>query len=301
MRRRPCRVADRMPAPRNSIWTTRLPSETRNEFMPELPEVETTLRGIAPHAVGHVIQAICVLNPRLRWPVPRAIQRVVGSRISGARRRAKYLMLDTAAGSLLIHLGMSGSLRVVNPASEWRKHDHLAIRLDTGKEIRFHDPRRFGTVLLTQKGEQHRLLRNLGPEPLGDAFTADYLFAMSRKRSVSAKHFIMDARVVVGVGNIYACEALFWAGIRPSRPAGRLSRRECSRLVRTIRKVLRASIRMGGTTLRDFLHGSGEPGYFKQSLRVYDREAERCKRCGSTIRRTRHGQRSTFWCPGCQK
>lgn len=269
--------------------------------MPELPEVETTLRGIAPHVLGHVIQSITVRNHRLRWPVPRNLRQVAGSRVHGATRRAKYLMLDTAAGSLLIHLGMSGSLRVVDPASEWRKHDHLAIRLDTGQEIRFHDPRRFGTVLLTPKGAQHPLLRNLGPEPLGDTFSRDYLFEMSRKRRVSTKHFIMNARVVAGVGNIYACEALFMAGIRPSRPAGRLSRDDCTRLVRAIRRVLRASIRMGGTTLRDFLHGSGEPGYFKQSLRVYDREGCRCKRCGSAIKRTLHGQRSTFWCPGCQK
>lgn len=269
--------------------------------MPELPEVETTLRGIAPHVVGRKIRKITVRNHRLRWPVPDEIQQVVGARVTGARRRAKYLLFETSAGSLILHLGMSGSLRIVKPAAEWRKHDHVGIRLDSGQEIRFHDPRRFGTMLLTGKAEEHRLLRHLGPEPLGRAFTGEYLHRVSRKRAVAIKHFIMNSQVVVGVGNIYACEALFIAGIRPSRPAGKLSRNECATLVSAIRRVLKASIKMGGTTLRDFLHGSGEPGYFKQRLRVYDREGELCKQCGARIKRIVQGQRSTFWCPECQK
>lgn len=269
--------------------------------MPELPEVETTLRGVAPHLVGRQIVDLIVRESRLRWPIPPEVIQLRGDCVTAARRRGKYLLFETGAGTLIVHLGMSGSLRVTRATDPWRKHDHVAWTLDSGVQLRLHDPRRFGAVLLTTTPERHPLLVELGPEPLGDEFTAAYLHDVTRTRAAPIKSIIMDSHTVVGVGNIYACEALFRAGIRPTRRASRLSKADCSELAAAIRSVLQAAIDMGGTTLRDFVHGQNEPGYFKQSLQVYDRAGEPCRLCASPIRRTLLGQRSTYLCPRCQR
>ena len=271
--------------------------------MPELPEVETTLRGVAPYLLGHRIVGVTVRERRLRWPIPESVDALAGLTIDSARRRAKYLLFGTAAGTLLMHLGMSGGLRIVDPSSAWKKHDHVGILLETGKQLRFHDPRRFGCILFIADAvpEQHPLLADLGPEPLEAGFTAEHLFGLSREKTAAVKTFIMDSKVVVGVGNIYASEALFMAGIRPSRPAGKVKRVEFERLVEAIQRVLAASIESGGTTLRDFLREDGAPGYFKQSLRVYDREGAGCVRCAGVVKRTVLGQRATYFCPQCQR
>jgi formamidopyrimidine-DNA glycosylase len=270
--------------------------------MPELPEVETTLRGVAPWLVGRTVREVIVRDPRLRWPVPDNLHELEGQRIEAARRRGKYLLFSTPAGTLLLHLGMSGSLRVSDPVTPWKKHDHLAFTTDRGRQIRFHDPRRFGACLWIQGDpEAHPLLADLGPEPLGPDFTIEHLQRVCRNRSAPIKAVIMDSHIVTGVGNIYACEALFLAGIRPDRPAGRVAKARIARLVEAIRSVLAASIEMGGTTLRDFVNEKGEPGYFQQTLRVYDREGEPCEACGSIIRRTVMSNRSTFFCPSCQR
>lgn len=270
--------------------------------MPELPEVETTLRGVLPHLIGHTITEVDVRERRLRWPVPEEIDRLAGSVFVSARRRGKYLLFNVGRGTILVHLGMSGGLRVLDPEVAWKKHDHLALRLDSGKELRFHDPRRFGCVLFCEGDpEEHPLLRDLGPEPLGEGFSADYLRALAHGRKVSIKQLIMNSQVVVGVGNIYACEALFLAGIHPLREAGKISGARLGRLVAAIRQVLSAAIESGGTTLRDFLNEDGQPGYFKQSLNVYGREGETCKVCGRPIKRIVQAQRSTFYCGKCQR
>lgn len=270
--------------------------------MPELPEVETTLRGVLPHIQHRKIVQVIVRDSRLRWPVTPGIEKLAGCEVQHGTRRAKYMLFQTERGTLLIHLGMSGSLRVVDATTPWRKHDHFALELDTGMQLRLHDPRRFGAVLLLDGTvAEHDLLRNLGPEPLGDAFTAEYLAAECKGRKASIKTTIMDNHVVVGVGNIYACEALFIAGIKPSKAAGKVSMSALSLLVNAVREVLEASIKQGGTTLRDFLRENGEPGYFKQSLRVYDRTGDPCRKCGSEIKRVVLGQRSTFFCPTCQR
>ena len=270
--------------------------------MPELPEVETTLRGVSPHLLGHTVRELIVQERRLRWPVPDDLIEIEGTPILSGSRRGKYLLFATARGTLLIHLGMSGSLRVLAPSIPWRKHDHLAFRLDSGMELRFHDPRRFGTVQWIYGDPcAHPLLKDLGPEPLSTDFTARHLFDLSRGRSASIKSFIMDSHIVVGVGNIYACEALFMAGIRPTLAAGKVSLPRFVKLVKTIQEVLAASIEMGGTTLRDFLNESGEPGYFKQTLHVYDREDQPCRICGTPVKRIVQTNRSTFLCPKCQK
>lgn len=270
--------------------------------MPELPEVETTLRGVAPWLVGRTVREVVVRDKRLRWPVPDTIHELEGQRIESARRRGKYLIFTAPAGTLLLHLGMSGSLRVSDPSQPWKKHDHLALTTDRDRQIRFHDPRRFGACLwVPGDPETHPLLAELGPEPLGPDFTAEHLHQACRGRSAPIKAVIMDSHVVTGVGNIYACEALFMAGIDPRKPAGKVSRPRLAKLVQAIREVLAASIEMGGTTLRDFVNEKGEPGYFQQTLRVYDREGEPCRTCGSLIRRTVMSNRSTFFCPKCQK
>ncbi|MCB1096599.1 MAG: bifunctional DNA-formamidopyrimidine glycosylase/DNA-(apurinic or apyrimidinic site) lyase [Verrucomicrobiae bacterium] len=270
--------------------------------MPELPEVETTLRGVAPYLIGETITEIDIRERRLRWPVPLEVDNLAGAQIVGASRRAKYLLFDTGRGTLILHLGMSGSLRVIDPEAEWRKHDHIALRLSSGKELRFHDPRRFGCLLFCEGDPAaHRLIRNLGPEPLDDAFDGSILAAKAAGRSSAIKQFIMDAHVVVGVGNIYACEALFMAGIHPKRAAGKISKPRLVKLVSAIKEVLGHSIEMGGTTLRDFLREDGQPGYFKQSLRVYGRENDSCLICESTIRRIVQNGRSTFFCGVCQR
>jgi len=272
--------------------------------MPELPEVETTRRGIAPHVTRATIREVIIRRGDLRQPVSPTLPETEGRRILTVNRRAKYLLLGLGdRTTILIHLGMSGSLRVVKPADAWKTHDHLAITLGNGRQLRFHDPRRFGLVLhLTDEDPLHHpLLCHLGPEPLEDGFTADHLKAACARRATAIKSVIMDNRVVVGVGNIYAAEALFLAGIHPLAPANRLSRPRLRALTESIRAVLAEAIDSGGTTLRDFLHSDGSPGYFKQHLFVYGRAGQPCHRCATPIRHTVSGQRATCWCPKCQK
>jgi formamidopyrimidine-DNA glycosylase len=271
--------------------------------MPELPEVETTLRGIAPHWVGQRVEDVIVREPRLRWPVTHALTEIKGQRCVSASRRGKYLLFLMESGAtVMMHLGMSGSLRVVPVSTPWRKHDHVAITLPEGQQLRLHDPRRFGAVLMIDgPPEEHALLCELGPEPLSDAFSAQHLFDSSRGKAAAVKTFIMDSHQVVGVGNIYACESLFMAGIHPEKPAGKVTLPRYAKLHAAICEVLSASIEMGGTTLRDFVRDTGEPGYFKQSLRVYDREGEPCRQCSSLVKRKVLGQRSTFYCGKCQR
>ncbi|WP_018175416.1 bifunctional DNA-formamidopyrimidine glycosylase/DNA-(apurinic or apyrimidinic site) lyase [Thioalkalivibrio sp. ALJ9] len=271
--------------------------------MPELPEVETTRRGLSPLLEGQTIERLEVRNGRLRWPVPEELPgRLAGARITTLARRAKYLLLDTDRGGALLHLGMSGSLRHCTPDVPLRTHDHLILHLTNGSQVRFHDPRRFGCCLpLPETGEVHPLLAALGPEPLDATFNGDYLFHRSRGRRGPVKAFIMDQDIVVGVGNIYATEALFLAGIRPGRAAGRVTRAEYGRLAGFIRTVLGAAIEQGGTTLRDFLREDGTHGYFRQSLRVYGRAGEPCLECATPLRNRRIGQRASAYCPTCQR
>lgn len=271
--------------------------------MPELPEVETTRRGIERHLRGRRVSAVRVRERRLRRPVPRQLERELpGQVIEGVERRGKYLLLRTATGSVLIHLGMSGSLRIVAPELPAQKHDHVDILCAGGVCLRFRDPRRFG-LMLWVKGDpnRHALLRGIGPEPLGAEFSGAYLHAAARGRRTAVKPFIMDAGIVAGVGNIYANEALFRAGIHPQRAAGRISSVRLGRLAVAIRAVLEEAIEQGGTTLRDFFHGTGEPGYFRIRLAMYGREGKPCVRCGRLIRCIRLGQRSTYFCPRCQR
>ncbi len=272
--------------------------------MPELPEVETTRRGIEPHVTGARMTELIVRRYDLRQPVSADITALEGRSIRGVTRRSKYLLLAIDDGStLLVHLGMSGSLRVIDPAEVWKKHDHVGVTLGNGRQLRFHDPRRFGLVLRLTESDplSHALLKDLGPEPLEGGFTVAHLKAACAKRSAAIKLVIMDAKVVVGVGNIYASEALFRAGIRPATPAAKISKPRLEKLVAAIRDVLSASILEGGTTLRDFLNSDGKPGYFKQRLFVYDRKGEPCRVCGGAIRQAVLGQRATYWCPSCQR
>ncbi len=270
--------------------------------MPELPEVETTRRGIEPHVAGRHIESVTVRDPRLRWPVRDDLAEFLAGRpVEAVERRAKYLLLRLDHGErVLIHLGMSGSLRLDDPANPPRKHDHVEWRLDTGKALRLHDPRRFGAVLTDRIDAPHERLASLGPEPLDAVFDGPYLAERLAGRRVAIKQAIMNAAIVVGVGNIYASEALFLAGIHPCRPAGSLGPKECAALAEAIRQVLTAAIEQGGTTLRDFLAPSGAPGYFRQTLNVYERGDAPCRRCGEPIERIVLGQRSTWFCPACQ-
>lgn len=270
--------------------------------MPELPEVETTRRGVEPWSVGQQVVRVEVREPRLRWPVPGDLPlRLQGRMINAVERRAKYLLFHTAGGSLLVHLGMSGSLRVIRDASPARRHDHVDIVLASGDRLRFNDPRRFGCMLWLAPGEDHPLLRHLGPEPLLAAFSGELLYRRSRGRRSAVKSFIMDGRIVVGVGNIYANEALFLAGIDPRRAAGRISLARYEGLALHIKQVLAAAISQGGTTLRDFVGGDGKPGYFAQQLFVYGRGGQPCPRCAGILRESRLGQRSTVYCVACQR
>ncbi len=270
--------------------------------MPELPEVETTRRGLAPHLLGRRVIALDIRQPRLRWPVPRELQESLpGQRIEAIERRAKYLLVHTEPGSALLHLGMSGSLRVLPAATPPAAHDHLDWRLDTGYVLRYTDPRRFGCQLWQPRGEVHPLLAGLGPEPLSDAFDGDLLWARSRGRGAAVKLFLMDQAIVVGVGNIYASEALFAAGIHPKRAAGAVSRQRYARLADEVKRILAHAIARGGTTLRDFIDPDGVPGYFEQELFAYGRAGEPCRVCGTSIRASVIGQRSTFHCPRCQR
>jgi formamidopyrimidine-DNA glycosylase len=271
--------------------------------MPELPEVETTRRGIAPHVEGKRVSKVVVRNGKLRRPVPREVaEDLPGRTILRVERRGKYLLLRTDRGSVILHLGMSGHLRIVPAMAAAEKHDHLDIVLENGTALRFTDPRRFGLALwITGDPREHPLLAGLGPEPFEEEFDGNYLFQASRGRKLAIKQFIMDGRTVAGVGNIYANEALFRAGIHPARPAGGISRIRCRRLAQGIREVLSEAIAMGGTTLRDFRDGEGRPGYFRLRLDVYGREGEPCPMCSATIRQSRQGERATYFCRKCQR
>lgn len=270
--------------------------------MPELPEVETTRRGLAPHLVGRRVVALDVRQPRLRWPLPDVLRDTLpGQCILDIERRAKYLLVHTEPGSALLHLGMSGSLRVLPADTPVGAHDHVDWRLDSGQVLRFTDPRRFGSQLWQPRGQTHALLAGLGPEPLSDGFDGDLLWARSRGRSAAVKLFLMDQAIVVGVGNIYASEALFAAGIDPRRAAGSVSRARYARLADEVKRILAYAIARGGTTLRDFISPDGLPGYFEQELFVYGRTGEPCRVCGAPIRAIVLGQRSTFHCVRCQR
>ncbi len=269
--------------------------------MPELPEVETSRRGIEPHIVGTTISRIVIRERRLRWPVPQSIDRnLPGQSVDSVSRRAKYILINTQKGSAILHLGMSGSVCIVNADTPAGVHDHFDIEFDSGLVLRFRDPRRFGSLHWSQEPLSHRLLKDLGPEPLSSDFDGHYLWRRSRGRKVSIKQFIMNAHIVVGVGNIYASEALFMAGINPRRAAGRIARSRYDQLADAIKEVLGKAIKAGGTTLRDFYGGNGEAGYFKQQLEAYGRENEPCRRCDSPITAIVQGQRSTYYCKRCQ-
>ena len=262
--------------------------------MPELPEVETTRRGIAPHLAGRTIRR------QLRWPVPAPVLALRDAPVLAVQRRAKFLLLDVPHGQLLMHLGMSGSLRVLPADQPPGKHDHVDLVLDNDTLLRLNDPRRFGAVLWTPDPGQHVLLEHLGPEPLSDSFHGQWLHQRSRGRRQAVKTFLMDNRTVVGVGNIYAQESLFLAGIHPSRPAGRISASRYEALATAVKAVLARAIEAGGTTLRDFTRADGQPGYFAQQLAVYGRAGLPCPRCQTPLKGVRHGQRSTCYCPRCQ-
>lgn len=271
--------------------------------MPELPEVETTLQGVSAHVLNSPITQINVRNPRLRWPVPDDLSAQLKQQtITEVKRRAKYLLFFTERGTLIIHLGMSGSLRIVDPKSDYDKHDHVEFCFSNGKALRLKDPRRFGAVLWTTDNiKEHPLLKHLGPEPLSEQFNADILFKLSRKKTVAIKQFIMNSKVVVGIGNIYANEALFASGINPKRPAGKISKQRYEKLCQESKRILKQAISQGGTTLKDFVGGTGKPGYFKQELLVYGRKEQPCIQCQKPLKEIRLGNRSTVYCTNCQK
>lgn len=271
--------------------------------MPELPEVETTRRGIAPYVQGQRVARIVVRQRQLRWPVPAALTRELrGQTIHTLSRRAKYLLFESSKGTAILHLGMSGTLRVLTRPAPLEKHDHVDLVFAGGATLRFNDPRRFGCLLWTREDSStHPLLAELGPEPLARSFDGAALYESSRDRRVAIKNFIMNPRIVVGVGNIYASEALHRAGIHPRRPAGRVALERYLQLARDIKQVLRAAIRAGGTTLRDFTDSDGVPGYFARALRVYGREGEPCRQCGNPVRQEVIGQRASYFCPRCQR
>ena len=270
--------------------------------MPELPEVETTVRGISPVVTGERITNLVVREHRLRWPIPKLLSgHILGEPVLGVHRRAKYILVEFEHGHMLMHLGMSGSLRFAANGEPLKRHDHVEFEIGGERLLRFHDPRRFGCVMwIDGDPAEHRLLKDLGPEPLTDDFNAKHLFKQSRKRKVAVKNFIMDSHVVVGVGNIYASEALFRAKIRPGTRAGRIYTPGYERLVAGIQETMKAALDAGGTTLRDYVNGTGSPGYFSQELLVYEREGEACRTCSTPIRRMVMGQRSTYYCPSCQ-
>lgn len=272
--------------------------------MPELPEVETTVRGIRSHLLQKKIKGIIIRQKQLRWPIPHlTLQRLLPTQtIIDVTRRAKYILIETSNGTLVIHLGMSGTLRITDEHAPLKKHDHFDCLLDDGLILRYNDPRRFGAILWAGKDlNSLEVLNHLGPEPLGKAFNANYLLLKAKKRSVPIKQFIMDPKVVVGVGNIYASESLFLANIHPQLSAEQLTSVMAGALCNAIRKVLRAAIKQGGTTLKDFYQSDGKPGYFRHQLTVYDREGLDCIHCHTAIQCIRQGQRSTYFCPTCQK
>ncbi|PXY91035.1 bifunctional DNA-formamidopyrimidine glycosylase/DNA-(apurinic or apyrimidinic site) lyase [Gilliamella apis] len=269
--------------------------------MPELPEVETSRRGILPYLKGQTIEQIIVRNPKLRWPIDETINNTLGQVIVDVKRRAKYLLLQLTHDWIVIHLGMSGSLRILETNQPPAKHDHVDLVLVNGVRLRYTDPRRFGSWLWTHSIEELPQLKQLGPEPLTDDFSANYLFEKANNRKIPIKSWIMDNHIVVGVGNIYASESLFLAKINPNRKVSSLTLVECERLVTAIKLVLTKSIEQGGTTLKDFVQSDGKPGYFVQNLQVYGREGEQCLICQSNIKSNRIGQRNTFYCENCQK
>lgn len=270
--------------------------------MPELPEVETTRLGLLPRLQGRRLREVNVRNASLRWPIPEDLAAaLVGKTLRDLTRRGKYLLFDFGGATQIVHLGMSGSLRFAEAGETGGIHDHVDWRFDDGTLLRLRDPRRFGAVLWSAEPSQHPLLARLGPEPLSAEFNAAYLYRLSRNRNIAIKHLIMDGHVVVGVGNIYASEALFHAGIRPGTAAGKLSRPACVRLVSAIQRVLTAAIAAGGSSLRDYVHTSGELGYFQLHTQVYDRAGQACKACATPIRRVVQGQRASFYCPQCQR
>lgn len=273
--------------------------ENIEKSVPELPEVETTRQGILPYSEGKVLSEIEVRNPNLRWPISESLMHWKPETLNTLSRRGKYIIMQFNSGSILVHLGMSGSVRVMDRGSELQKHDHVDF-VFVDKVLRFNDPRRFGSVLWTDDWQNHRLLKKLGPEPLSEHFYDEYLYKASRDRKISIKQFIMDSHIVVGVGNIYANEALFMSGIYPSRAAGRVSKARYRILVSNIKQVLTSAIQQGGTTLRDFVGGDGKPGYFQQTLFVYGRQGRPCKHCGQVLEEVRHSGRSTVFCGSCQ-
>lgn len=270
--------------------------------MPELPEVETTRRGISPHVKGKQVSSVTVRQSSLRWPIPQTLEQILlHHQLIDVHRRGKYLLFEFTHGHLLIHLGMSGSLRVVNDNELPQKHDHVDIGF-SGTYLRYHDPRRFGAILWAEGDiESHRLLAHLGPEPLTDGFSGEYLFTQSRKRTKDIKSFIMDSHIVVGVGNIYANEALFSSKIRPTKAAGKVTARQYLLLAEEIKAVLQRAITQGGTTLKDFVGGDGKPGYFVQQLNVYGRKGKPCVVCAKPLKEIRQSQRSSVYCTQCQK
>ncbi len=270
--------------------------------MPELPEVETVMRGLKPHLEGAIIQDVIVRHPHLRWPIPTDLKNNLNQQqVSKLSRRGKYLLINVKAGTLIIHLGMSGSLRMVTNQTTLRRHDHVDIVFSDQTILRYHDPRRFGAVLWTEQDPcQHTLLASLGVEPLEINFTAEYFKKKAMGRRIPVKSFIMDSHIVVGVGNIYAPEALFLANIHPRTPAGVLTLQQCEQLVEAIQQVLQFAINQGGTTLKDFVNSEGKPGYFAQKLNVYGRAGLPCLKCQTTLKHFKLGQRSTVFCERCQ-
>lgn len=271
--------------------------------MPELPEVETSTRGIKPHIQGEVLSRMVIRRENLRWAIPKdQLFAVEGERLLSVSRRGKYIILKFSNGSMLIHLGMSGNVRIVDAGSEVAKHDHIDAEFANGKALRLNDPRRFGCWLYTNEPiEEHDLIKKLGPEPLTDAFNIEYFWQRSRGKTQAVKTWLMDSQLVVGVGNIYTCESLFLAKINPKAEVGRISKKRLERLLLTIKDVLAAAIEQGGTTLKDFVGSDGRPGYFKQELNVYGRVDKPCNICSRPIKQIKQGQRSTFFCRYCQK
>lgn len=271
--------------------------------MPELPEVETSRRGITPHIDKQVLKKVVVRQPKMRWPVPtKQLQTLEGLTLLAVARRGKYLQLQFDCGQVLLHLGMSGSLRIVECGTAVKKHDHIDFEFANGKVLRLHDPRRFGCCLYHShdEPEEHKLLAKLGPEPLSDDFSFEYFYQQSRKKKKPVKQWLMDSHLVVGVGNIYACESLFQAGIRPTSPVGKISKARLEKLYFAVREILAKAIEQGGTTLKDFVSAEGSPGYFKQELAVYGHEGEACGDCQTVIKNIKLSGRSSFYCPNCQ-
>lgn len=269
--------------------------------MPELPEVETTKNGISPYLDGFIIEKIIVRQPQLRWPVSPELSHISQLKVTALSRRAKYLIIHTEKGFIIGHLGMSGSVRIVTADDPIEKHDHLDIVINNGKIMRYNDPRRFGAWLWTEDLEEFHLFLKLGPEPLSEAFNADYLFKKSRKKLTALKAFLMDNAVVVGVGNIYATEVLFKCGLHPEKQAGKITKAQAELLAEMIKTELTRAIQQGGTTLKDFLQPDGKPGYFAQELQIYGKKGQDCPKCGTKIESLVIGQRNSFFCPKCQK